>query len=115
MRREIYRKYCNMTKCLNTFVAHCSFVQANLTESLFSRVCAIRVFTMDTRKSSRRTKPPIKFADYEMDNLPEDLATPQQISDAVKCELSQVESMIKDLSLTIEDLRNHNLQLELDR
>ena len=83
---------------------------------------------METRKSSRRTKPPIKFADYEMDNLPEDLATPQQISDAVKRELSQVESMIKDLSptvgkaehptvtpdRTIEDLRNHNLQLELD-
>ena len=63
-----------------------------------------------------------------MDDLLEDSATPQQISEAVKRELSQVESMIKDLSLTngkveqstveqdrtIEDLRNHNLQLELD-
>ena len=63
-----------------------------------------------------------------MDDLLEDSATPQQISEAVKRELSQVESMIKDLSptsdkaqqptvkqdKTIEDLRNHNLQLELD-
>ena len=83
---------------------------------------------MGTRKSSRRTKPPIKLTDYEMDDLLEDSATPQQISEAVKRELSQVESMIKDLSptsdkaqqstvkqdKTIEDLRNHNLQLELD-
>ena len=60
-----------------------------------------------------------------MDDLLEGSATPQQISEAVKRELSQVESMIKDLSptsdkahgktdRTIEDLRNHNLQLELD-
>ena len=63
-----------------------------------------------------------------MDDLLEDSATPQQISEAVKRELSQVESMIKDLSptsdkaqqstvkqdKTIEDLGNHNLQLELD-
>ena len=81
---------------------------------------------MGTRKSSRRTKPPIKFTDYEMDDLPEDSATPQQISEAVKRELSQVESMIRDLTpskaeqptikqdRTIEDLRNQNLQLELD-
>ena len=83
---------------------------------------------MGTRKSSRRTKPPIKLTDYEMDDLLEGSATPQQISEAVKRELSQVESMIKDLSptsdkaqqstvkqdKTIEDLRNHNLQLELD-
>ena len=83
---------------------------------------------MGTRKSSRRTKPPIKFTDYEMDDLLTDSATPQQISEAVKRELSQVESMINDLSplngkveqsaveqdRTIEDLRNHNLQLELD-
>ena len=81
---------------------------------------------MGTRKSSRRTKPPIKFTDYEMDDLPEDSATPQQISEAVKRELSQVESMIRDLTpskaeqptvkqdRTIEDLRNQNLELELD-
>ena len=63
-----------------------------------------------------------------MDDLLEDSATPQQISEAVKRELSQVESMINDLSpmsgkaeqsmvkqdRTIEDLRNYNLQLELD-
>ena len=53
--------------------------------------------------------------------LPEDSATPQQISEAVKRELSQVESMIRDLTpskaeqptvkqdRTIEDLRNQNL------
>ena len=35
-----------------------------------------------------------------MDDLLEDSATPQQISEAVKRELSQVESMIKDLSPT---------------
>ena len=59
-----------------------------------------------------------------MDDLLEDSATPQQISKTVKRELSQVESMIKDLSKTnskaeqptakqdrmIEDLRNQNLQ-----
>lgn len=54
---------------------------------------------MSTRKSSRRAKPPIKLTDYEMDNLLEASATPQQISKAVKREMSQVESMIKDLSL----------------
>ena len=51
---------------------------------------------MGTRKSSRRTKPPIKLMDYEMVDLLEDSA----ISEAVKCELSQVKSMIKDLSPT---------------
>ena len=35
-----------------------------------------------------------------MDDLLEGSATPQQISEAVKRELSQVESMIKDLSPT---------------
>ena len=69
-------------------------------KSLLNVVCAIQVFAMGTRKSSRRTKPPIKFTDYEMDDLPEDSATPQQISEAVKRELSQVESMIRDLSPT---------------
>ena len=83
---------------------------------------------MGARKSSRRTKPPIKFTDYEMDDLPEDCATPQHISEALKRELSQVESMIRDLTptnskaeqptvkqdRTIEDLCNQNLQLELD-
>ena len=49
---------------------------------------------MGTRKSSRRTKPLIKLTDKEMDDLLEDSATPQQISEAVNV-LSQVESMIK--------------------
>ena len=35
-----------------------------------------------------------------MDDLPEDSATPQQISEAVKRELTQVESMIRDLTPT---------------
>ena len=35
-----------------------------------------------------------------MDDSPEHLATPQRVSAAVKRELSQVKSMIKDLSLT---------------
>ena len=82
---------------------------------------------MGTRKSSRKTKPPTKLTDYEMDDSLAEPATPLQISEVVKCELSQVES-IQDLSLTnrkveqpvveqdrtIADLRNHNLQLELD-
>ena len=54
-------------------------------------------------------------------------ATPQQMSKAVKSELGQIESMIKDLTPTsfkveqhtvndrvIEDLWNRNLELELD-
>ena len=63
-----------------------------------------------------------------MEVLLEDSATPQQISEAVICELSQVKLMIKGLSpingkveqsmvkqdRMIEDLQNHNLQLELD-
>ena len=63
-----------------------------------------------------------------MDDSQEAAATPQQIRRAVTRELSQVESMIKHLSptnaiaeqstvkqdRTIEDLRNNNLQLELD-
>ena len=86
-------------------------------------LCAIHVFAMGTRKSSRRTEPPIRLTDYEMDGILADSATPQQISEAVKHELNQVESIIKDLSptngkveqstveqdRTIEDLRNHNL------
>ena len=56
-----------------------------------------------------------------MDDVPEDSAIPQQITEAVKRELSQVESMIRDLTpskaeqptvkqdRTIEDLRNQNL------
>ena len=70
----------------------------------------------------------IDFDRFVTSCLLADSATPQQISEAVKRELSQVESMIKDLSptngkvepsaveqdRTIENLRNHNLQLELD-
>ena len=82
---------------------------------------------MATRKSSRSTKPPKKLQDFVADDLAAESATPQQMSEAVKRELSQVESLIKDLTPTsfkteqptvnetaIEDLRNRNLQLELD-
>ena len=88
--------------CLYTTETQPSFVQANLTESLSNIVCAFHVFAMGTRKRSRSftCKPPIKLTDYEMDDLLKGSATPQQISEAVKRELSQVESMIKDLSPT---------------
>ena len=77
---------------------------------------------MATRKSSRRTKHPIKLKDFVAEST-----VPQQMSVAVKRELSQVESLIKDLTTTTfkveqptvndgatKDLRNHDLQLELD-
>ena len=55
---------------------------------------------MGTRKSSRSTKPPIKLQDFVADDFVAESATPQQMSEAVKRELSQVESMIKDLTPT---------------
>ena len=78
---------------------------------------------MASRKSSRRIKPPLKLKDFDIDGLIAE-STPQQVSEAVERELSQVESMIKDLSPTkfkaeqeqeraVEDLRNQNLKLEL--
>ena len=82
---------------------------------------------MATRKSSRRTKHPIKLKDFVADDFVAESTTPQQMSVAVKRELSQVESLIKDLTTTIfkaeqptvndratKDLRNRDLQLELD-
>ena len=88
-------------------------------QNRFFQCIVVDVYTMGTRKSSRSTKPP--------DDFVAESATPQQMSKAVKCELSQVESMIKDLTPTsfkaeqptvndrvFEDLRNQNLQLELD-
>ena len=55
---------------------------------------------MATRKSSRSTKPPKKLQDFVADDLAAESATPQQMSEAVKRELSQVESLIKDLTTT---------------
>ena len=82
---------------------------------------------MATRKSSRRTKPPIKLKDFVADDFVAESTTPQQMSVAVERELSQVEPLIKDLTTTsfkaeqptvhdraIKDLRNRYLQLELD-
>ena len=82
---------------------------------------------MATRKSSRRTKHPIKLKDFVADDFVAESTTPQQMSVAVKHELSQVESLIKDLTTTsfkaeqptvndraTKDLRNRDLQLELD-
>ena len=83
---------------------------------------------MATRKSSRGTKPLLKLKDFVVDGLIAESTMPQQMSKAVKRELSQVESIIKDLSpasykteqptvendRTIEELQNQNLQLELD-
>ena len=56
---------------------------------------------MATRKSSRRTKHPIKLKDFVADDFVAESTTPQQMSVAVKRELSQVESLIKDLTTTI--------------
>ena len=82
---------------------------------------------MATRKSSRRTKHPIKLKDFVADHFVAESTTPQQMSVAVKRELSQVESLIKDLATTnfkaeqptvndraTKDQRNRDLQLELD-
>ena len=88
---------CLYSACTQPSFVHNLAVRLKLTTqnpSLASIVCPIQVFTMGTRKSSRRTKPLIKLTDKEMDDLLEDSATPQQISEAVNV-LSQVESMIK--------------------
>ena len=82
---------------------------------------------MATRKSNRRTKHPIKLKDFVLDHFVAESTTPQQMSVAVKRELCQVESLIKDLTTTsfkeeqptvndraTKDLRNRDLQLELD-
>ena len=82
---------------------------------------------MATRKSSRRTKPPIKLKDFVADDFVAESTTPQQMSVAVKRELSKADSLIKDLNTTsfkaeqptvndraTEDFRNRDLQLELD-
>ena len=55
----------------------------------------VDLYTMATRKSNRRTKPPIKLKDFVADDFVTESATPQQMSEAVKRELSQVESMIR--------------------
>ena len=82
---------------------------------------------MATRKSSRRTKHPIKLKDFVADHFVAESTTPQQMSVAVKRELSQVEPLIKDLATTnfkaeqptvndgaIKDHRNRDLQLQVD-
>ena len=82
---------------------------------------------MANRTSSRRTKHPIKLKDFGADDFVAESRTPQQMSVAVKRELSQVESLIKDVTTTsfkaeqptvndrvTKDLRNRDLQLELD-
>ena len=82
---------------------------------------------MANRTSSRRTKHPIKLKDFGADDFVAESRKPQQMSVAVKRELSQVESLIKDVTTTsfkaeqptvndrvAKDLRNRDLQLELD-
>lgn len=83
---------------------------------------------MGTRKSSRGTKAPVKLkVDFVTDDFLTAAATPQQMSNAIQRELSHVESRIKELTpksskadqttvdadKAIENLRNQNLQLEL--
>ena len=55
------------------------------------------VYTMATRKSSRRTKHLKKLKDFVADDFVAESTTPQKMSVAVKRELSQVESLINDL------------------
>ena len=72
---------------------------------------------MATRKSSRGTKPPPKLKEFVVDGLIAESTTPQQMSEAVKRELSQLESIIKDHGRERQNDRrtsNQNLQLELD-
>ena len=82
---------------------------------------------MATTKGSRRRKHPIKLKDLVAEHFVAESTTPQQMSIAVKRKLSQVESLIKDLTKTsfnaeqptvkdrvTKDLRNRDLQLELD-
>ena len=82
---------------------------------------------MATTKGSRRMKHPIKLKDLVAEHFVAESTTPQQMSIAVKRKLSQVESLIKDLTKTsfnaeqptvkdrvTKDLRNRDLQLELD-
>ena len=58
--------------------------------------CAVvDLYTMATRKSNWRTKPPIKRKDFVADDFVAESTTPQQMREAVKHELSQVESMIR--------------------
>ena len=82
-----------------------------------------------TRKSSRRANPPSDLADFVVASLVAKATTPQQLSDTVKHELTQVESLIKHLKpvkhdgtekhnaeqfRATEDIRCNNLQLELE-
>ena len=80
-------------------------IVASLNTRLFPRIVfswcvVVVVYTMATRKSSRRTKPPIKLKDFVADDFVAESTTPQQMSVAVKRELSKVESLIKDLTTT---------------
>ena len=98
-----------------------------ISQNSFLRCVVVVVYTMATRKSSRRTKPPIKLKDFVADDFVAESTTPQQMSVAVKRELSKAESLIKDLNTTsfkaeqptvndraTKDFRNRDLQLELD-
>ena len=82
-----------------------------------------------TRKSSRRTNPPSDLADFVVDSLVAKATTLQQLSDAVKHELTQVESLIRHLTpvkhdgtekhnavqfRATEDVKYKSLQLELE-
>ena len=74
-----------------------SFIQANLTESLYNIVRATHVFAMSAKKNTRRTKPPIKLTANEINDILKSSATPQQIS---KAEMSHIKFIRKDLFLT---------------
>ncbi|KAJ7323095.1 hypothetical protein OS493_032666 [Desmophyllum pertusum] len=60
-----------------------------------------------SRKNSRINPPPI-LKDYVVDGFEAESETPQQLSDAVKPELNQVESMIKHLTPLNHGVEQHN-------
>ena len=71
-----------------------------ISQNSFLWCIVVVVYTMATRKSSRRTKHLIKLKDFVAYDFVAESTTPQQMSVAVKRELSQVESLIKDLTTT---------------
>ena len=107
------------------FVGHAE--HTFICQNSFLWCVVVVVYAMATTKGSRRTKHPIKLKDLVAEHFVAESTTPQQMSIAVKRKLSQVESLIKDLTKTsfnaeqptvkdrvTKDLRNRDLQLELD-
>ena len=69
--------------------------QAFISQNRYLWCVVVNLYTMATRKSNWRTKPLIKLKDFVADDFVAESATPQQMSEAVKRELNQVESIIR--------------------